>query len=219
MVSPRPGCCVCHVFDPVLQWLFLQLSSQLVCKVERLWITTLGLCSFHKEESSLLGSCNYHINMFPNEKSRCRRTFSFLMKVSISFNLHIKYYIKGLASLGSLHQSLPSYFLQSFAIIASLSRPEIASVQCTTVCTRRAQCMTLDQWEGAIPKVYLLWLEPGHWRDIKVMRLQLADSLWAPSHTARAGYHLPETGSLKAKSPPPKGKEAIIALGMFNLNV
>lgn len=32
-------------------------------------------------------------------------------------------------------------------------------------------------------------------------------TLGAVTHTACAGYHLPETGSLKAKSPPtPKGK-------------
>lgn len=41
-------------------------------------------------------------------------------------------------------------------------------------------------------------------------------TLGAVTHAARAGYHLPETGSLKAKSPPtPKGKPTEIEFNII----
>lgn len=100
---------------------------------------------------------------------------------------------------------LLSPLILNLSLPLSLSLPQIASPQ--QQCARDVPwCMTLDQSEGTIPKVYLLWLEPGSWPSIKDKRPQSIDSLWAPSHAACAGYHLPVTGFLKAKTPPPKGK-------------
>lgn len=69
------------------------------------------------------------------------------------------------------------------------------------------QCMTPDQSEAAIPKVYLLWLEPGNWRRIK------ASALGQQIHSERRHTQLVrdiiclKPIPLKRKAPPPKGKE------------
>ena len=172
---------------------------------DRLWITVFGICSLYREESWLQSSFNYQVSA----RSRCREDIFTPMKVYTSFKRYIKRYMKRLSLLG-LTTSIPSLLFSPILCYyrLPLSRSLKSRAPSAPQCARDVpQCMTLDQSEGAIPKVYLLWLEPGNWRTIKNMRPQLTDSLWAPSHAACAGYHLPETGSLKAKSPPPKGKE------------
>lgn len=125
--------------------------------------------------------------------------------------MYIKHFVKGLGLLG-LNYINPFPFIFSNPLLLSLSSlshmcPSIASGQCATVCTRRPQCMTLDQSEAAIPKVYLLWLEPGNWRGIKHKRPQIT------VHSERRHTQLVrdiiclKPVPLTRKAPPPKGKK------------
>lgn len=75
---------------------------------------------------------------------------------------------------------VPFLFSNPQLIIASLSLSPSPSNRERPVHQRARdvpQCMALDQSEGAIPKVYLLWLEPGRRRGIKGTRPQPSDSL------------------------------------------
>lgn len=84
------------------------------------------------------------------------------------------------------HQSLPFYFTPKSSLLLS-PPPRRLSKSRAVRAPRRArdvpQCCDAQPIRGAVPKVYLLWIEPRRSRSIKNKRRRLTDPLSAPSHT------------------------------------